>query len=125
MHMGPCFLGLWLRSDASPIPVVKMKSTVFTILWLASCLMLPACRCVASGAKIILSKLPVGDLATQFFADRNLFCAGRVAQDDMERVAKVQYSTVQYSKEEAAFLKSSLRRAEVGSVRVQHAGRTS
>lgn len=47
------------------------------------------CRCVASGAKIILSKLPVGDLATQFFADRNLFCAGRVAQDDMERVAKV------------------------------------
>lgn len=46
-------------------------------------------RCVASGAKIILSKLPVGDLATQFFADRNLFCAGRVAQDDMERVAKV------------------------------------
>ena len=47
-------------------------------------------RCVASGAKIILSKLPVGDLATQFFADRNLFCAGRVAQDDMARVAKVQ-----------------------------------
>ena len=46
-------------------------------------------RCVASGAKIILSKLPVGDLATQFFADRNLFCAGRVAQDDMARVAKV------------------------------------
>lgn len=44
---------------------------------------------MASGAKIILSKLPVGDLATQFFADRNLFCAGRVAQDDMERVAKV------------------------------------
>ena len=46
-------------------------------------------RCVASGAKIILSKLPVGGLATQFFADRNLFCAGRVAQDDMARVAKV------------------------------------
>lgn len=46
-------------------------------------------RCVESGAKIILSKLPIGDLATQFFADRNLFCAGRVAQDDMERVAKV------------------------------------
>ncbi|CAM9149761.1 unnamed protein product, partial [Sphacelaria rigidula] len=47
-------------------------------------------KCVASGANIILSKLPVGDLATQFFADRNLFCAGRVAQDDMERVAKVE-----------------------------------
>ena len=60
---------------------------------------LPAClgcRCVASGAKIILSKLPVGDLATQFFADRNLFCAGRVAQDDMERVAKVSSGYIQY-----------------------------
>ena len=51
-------------------------------------------RCVASGAKIILSKLPIGDLATQFFADRNLFCAGRVAQDDMARVAKVEGKTV-------------------------------
>lgn len=48
---------------------------------------------MASGAKIILSKLPVGDLATQFFADRNLFCAGRVAQDDMARVAKVNKQT--------------------------------
>ena len=25
---------------------------------------------VASGAKIILSKLPIGDVATQYFADR-------------------------------------------------------
>lgn len=49
-------------------------------------------RCVASGAQIILSKLPVGDLATQFFADRNLFCAGRVPHDDMERVAKVRFA---------------------------------
>ncbi|CAB1105560.1 unnamed protein product [Ectocarpus sp. CCAP 1310/34] len=54
-------------------------------------------KCVASGAKIILSKLPVGDLATQFFADRNLFCAGRVAQDDMERVAKATGGKVQTS----------------------------
>lgn len=58
------------------------------------------CRCVASGAKIILSKLPVGDLATQFFADRNLFCAGRVAQDDMERVAKVREEGSEYGGEE-------------------------
>ncbi len=45
-------------------------------------------KCVESGAKIILSRLPIGDLATQYFADRHIFCAGRVATDDMERVAK-------------------------------------
>jgi len=31
-----------------------------------------------SGAQIVLSKLPIGDLATQYFADRDVFCAGRV-----------------------------------------------
>lgn len=41
-----------------------------------------------SGAKVVLSKLPIGDLATQFFADRGLFCAGRVPQDDLKRVAQ-------------------------------------
>ncbi|KAK9458967.1 chaperonin Cpn60/TCP-1 family [Lipomyces oligophaga] len=40
----------------------------------------------ASGAKIVLSKLPIGDLATQYFADRDVFCAGRVSADDLERV---------------------------------------
>jgi len=35
-----------------------------------------------------LSKLPIGDLATQWFADRGVFCAGRVPDDDMKRVAK-------------------------------------
>jgi T-complex protein 1 subunit eta len=35
-------------------------------------------KIIASGAQIILSKLPIGDLATQYFADRNIFCAGRV-----------------------------------------------
>ena len=43
---------------------------------------------VNSGANVVLSKLPIGDLATQYFADRNLFCAGRVAAEDIERVAK-------------------------------------
>ncbi|KAF4753491.1 T-complex protein 1 subunit eta, partial [Perkinsus olseni] len=38
-----------------------------------------------SGAQVVLSRLPVGDLATQYFADRNIFCAGRVDQDDMNR----------------------------------------
>ena len=43
---------------------------------------------VNSGANVVLSKLPIGDLATQYFADRNLFCAGRVPAEDIERVSK-------------------------------------
>lgn len=40
------------------------------------------------GANIVLSKLPIGDLATQWFADRGIFCAGRVPSEDIVRVAK-------------------------------------
>lgn len=43
---------------------------------------------VNSGAKIVLSGLPIGDLATQYFADRDIFCAGRVQKEDINRVAK-------------------------------------
>ena len=35
-------------------------------------------RCVESGAKVVLSRLAIGDLGTQYFADRDIFCAGRV-----------------------------------------------
>ncbi|KAK3935130.1 chaperonin Cpn60/TCP-1 family [Diplogelasinospora grovesii] len=49
----------------------------------------------ATGAKVVLSKLPIGDLATQFFADRDIFCAGRVAADDMERVVQATGATIQ------------------------------
>ena len=42
----------------------------------------------ATGAKVVLSRLPIGDLATQYFADRDVFCAGRVASDDLERVVQ-------------------------------------
>jgi T-complex protein 1 subunit eta len=52
-------------------------------------------KIIASGAQIILSKLPIGDLATQYFADRNLFCAGRVPQDDLARLAKATGGVVQ------------------------------
>lgn len=45
-------------------------------------------KIVDTGAKIVLSKLPIGDLATQFFADRDIFCAGRVPQEDLEHVCK-------------------------------------
>lgn len=52
-------------------------------------------RCAKSGANIILSKLPIGDLATQYFADRGLFCAGRVGAADMNRVASATGAKVQ------------------------------
>lgn len=42
----------------------------------------------ATGARVVLSRLPIGDLATQYFADRDIFCAGRVAAEDMERVLR-------------------------------------
>lgn len=48
-----------------------------------------------TGANIVLSKLPIGDLATQYFADRNIFCAGRVSSDDMERVIKAVGGSIQ------------------------------
>lgn len=41
-----------------------------------------------SGAQIVLSKLPIGDVATQYFADRDMFCAGRVPDDDLKRTMK-------------------------------------
>ncbi len=52
-------------------------------------------KLVACGAQIILSKLPIGDLATQYFADRNIFCAGRVPGDDILRLAKATGGVVQ------------------------------
>jgi T-complex protein 1 subunit eta len=51
--------------------------------------------CVASGAQIVLSRLPIGDLGTQYFADRGIFCAGRVASDDLQRVAKATGARIQ------------------------------
>lgn len=42
-------------------------------------------KIAASGAKVVLSKLPIGDVATQYFADRDIFCAGRVQADDIKR----------------------------------------
>ena len=45
--------------------------------------------CVDLGANVVLSSLPIGDLATQYFADRGIFCAGRVEEKDMQRVLKL------------------------------------
>lgn len=52
-------------------------------------------KIVDIGAQIVLSKLPIGDLATQFFADRNIFCAGRVTNDDLQRLSKSTGAIVQ------------------------------
>jgi len=41
-----------------------------------------------AGANVVLSKLPIGDVATQYFADRDMFCAGRVQEDDLKRTQK-------------------------------------
>ncbi|XP_044761821.1 T-complex protein 1 subunit eta [Coccinella septempunctata] len=41
-----------------------------------------------SGANVVLSNLPIGDVATQFFADRDMFCAGRVPDEDLKRTLK-------------------------------------
>ncbi|KAL9716309.1 T-complex protein 1 subunit eta [Leucoagaricus gongylophorus] len=48
-----------------------------------------------TGAKVVLSKLPIGDLATQWFADRDIFCAGRVAAADLRRVAQAVGGSIQ------------------------------
>jgi T-complex protein 1 subunit eta len=40
-----------------------------------------------SGANIVLSRLPIGDLGTQYFADRGIFCAGRMVGNQLERIA--------------------------------------
>jgi T-complex protein 1 subunit eta len=42
----------------------------------------------AAGANVVLSKLPIGDVATQYFADRDMFCAGRVPEEDLKRTMK-------------------------------------
>ncbi|KAG2487549.1 hypothetical protein HYH03_013828 [Edaphochlamys debaryana] len=52
-------------------------------------------KCVASGANIVLSRLAIGDLGTQYFADRGIFCAGRVESGDIERVTKATGAKVQ------------------------------
>jgi len=54
-------------------------------------------KCIDSGANIVLSKLPIGDLATQYFADKGLFCAGRVEVGDMVRVGKATGAVIQTS----------------------------
>ncbi|XP_078494544.1 T-complex protein 1 subunit eta isoform X1 [Ciona intestinalis] len=50
-----------------------------------------------SGAVVVLSKLPIGDVATQYFADRDMFCAGRVNEEDLKRTMKACGGSIQTS----------------------------
>jgi len=52
-------------------------------------------KIVQSGAQIVLSRLPIGDLATQYFADRGIFCAGRVEETDLNRTRQATGGQVQ------------------------------
>jgi len=52
-------------------------------------------KIVKSGAQIVLSKLAIGDLATQYFADRDIFCAGRVQEEDLKRIEKATGAKIQ------------------------------
>merc|ERR1719499_1379122 len=54
-------------------------------------------KVVKSGAQVVLSELPIGDLATQYFADRDIFCAGRVPKQTMKRVSAATGGVVQTS----------------------------
>merc|ERR1712227_1132807 len=45
--------------------------------------------------KVVLSKLPIGDVATQYFADRGMFCAGRVLEEDLNRTMKACGGSIQ------------------------------
>jgi len=48
-----------------------------------------------SGANVVLSKLPIGDVATQWFSDREMFCAGRVIEEDLNRTMKALGGSIQ------------------------------
>jgi T-complex protein 1 subunit eta len=52
-------------------------------------------NCVKTGAQIVLSRLAIGDLGTQYFADRGIFCAGRVPDEDLKRVSKATGASIQ------------------------------
>ncbi|KAF9764134.1 T-complex protein 1 subunit eta [Nosema granulosis] len=42
--------------------------------------------CIEAGANVVLSSLPIGDYATQYFAKHNIFSAGRVSKTDLKRI---------------------------------------
>jgi T-complex protein 1 subunit eta len=52
-------------------------------------------KIAASKANVVLSKLAIGDVATQYFADRGIFAAGRVQDSDLQRMVSATGGAVQ------------------------------
>nr|BAH22755.1 eta subunit of chaperonin containing t-complex polypeptide 1 [Theileria sergenti] len=50
---------------------------------------------VKLGANVVLSKLPIGDIATQYFAEKGIFCNGRVEEADLIRTSKATGASIQ------------------------------
>ncbi|ELW72281.1 T-complex protein 1 subunit eta [Tupaia chinensis] len=50
-----------------------------------------------SGAKVVLSKLPTGVMAAQCFANRDMFCAGQVSEEDLKRTMMACRGSIQTS----------------------------
>jgi len=64
-------------------------------------------KIASSGARVVLSSLPVGDVAYQFFSDRGIYCGGRVPKEEMTRAALALGGRVSVSLDDAA-LKANL-----------------
>ncbi len=54
-------------------------------------------KIIATGANVVLSKLAIGDVATQYFAERGLFAAGRVLEGDLVRMSAAVGGAIQTS----------------------------
>lgn len=70
------------------------------------------------GAQVVLSKKPIGDFATQYFAKKGVFCAGRVPSEDLRRIAALTGTQIYSS---TSFVKSgeceTFEEKDVGGVR--------
>lgn len=81
------FLSIFLLFSANSISLVQDYQAIVDAEW--NILYDKLEKIYQSGAKVVLSKLPIGDVATQYFADRDLFCAGRVQEEDLRRTMMV------------------------------------
>ena len=59
--------------------------------------MLFSCHCFASVVDFNFVRSHADLFLMQYFADRDIFCAGRVAEEDLQRVAAATGGTVQTS----------------------------
>lgn len=82
-----------LTPSTNPIHLTQEYQAIVDAEWTIIYTKLEAIA--ATGAKVVLSRLPIGDLATQYFADRDIFCAGRVAVDDLKRVVQAVGGAIQ------------------------------